>query len=176
MANFRIPFFTPQKRDYKASAFFLLVFEVWDSTAVFFYMKNHHRQPLGGHRVSVRGGISQPSLGWAKTMEKTNNKSTCPLCRSLDVFLKSPRWCSRTQILSIFLVNSSGNIPTPWILLGYLVSLTASKERISRLFSPGFQNRRYRPVKWCSALVFGGYIKIPGKLQLSVIQKKGQMR
>ena len=144
-------FFFP-KRDYKASAFFLLVFEVWDLTV----------WTTGGHPQPVRGGFHSQVWDGPKTMEKTQQQINTSSMLGAWIFLFQVQGgAQEPTCLSIFLVNLGKNIPTPWILLGYLVSLTASKERISRLFSPGFQNRRERrPVKWCSALFFGGYVKI----------------
>ena len=113
-ANFRVLFFTPRKRDYKASAFFLLVLRcgIW---RLFFIWKTI-MGPLGGNRKACV--VDFRAKFWlGKNMEKNQQINTSSI-EELGCFFARPRWCSRTHILSIFLVNLGKNIPTPWILSG----------------------------------------------------------
>lgn len=160
--KFQDTFFYPPKKRLQSFSIFFVGFEVWDLTAVFFNIKNHHGQPLGGHRVSVRGGLEKPSFGMGQNHGKNRQQINMSSMLGAWFFFSSPRWCSRTHIFVEFSGKFREKHTDSMDPFGYSVSLTASKERISRLFSPGFQNRRERrPVKWCSAFFFGGYIKIP---------------
>ena len=127
----------------------------------FFNIKNHHGQPLGGHRVSVRGGLEKPSFGMGQSHGKNRQQINMSSIEELGFFFKS-----KVVLKNPHFVNFSGKSrkkhTNSMDRFGYLVSLTASKERISRLFSPGFQNRRERrPVKWCSAFIFWRLYKNP---------------
>lgn len=133
---------SPKKRrhykDFKD--FFLLVFEVWDLTGL-----------VSLYEKTIMGPLERrPTCGWflmdGKNMEKNHHINMSSIEEL--VFFSSPRWYSRTQIWSIF--GKSLEIyrlhESFWVL-GKSNSLQVADVPT---YSPGFQNRRFQPVKWCS--------------------------